>query len=647
LTESDRLVRRPASESLIAYAALFALALVVAIPVLRGDFAAYLDNPVHLAEIAGLARPDSVGWSELAFCGFPLGSLQSPLTFGGLARLVRLGLPLEPLYAALSVIGLAAPAWALFHVASKRVSSPLAFGLASTLLLYRGALVGSAAPLAGMFGFHLAAGALLLVLDCFTAKERSLRTVAAIASLTAFIGLTHVYITIALVHATLVHCAWSAWRRDLKRLVFDLPALSLGAVGASAYWMPNLLARTSAKADADSFARILSRLVTTSVPAPPAYAHDAWSRLLADPVLYLDVLPQCAGILLAFFGLRYLKRTGDALPIYGALIAALFLVLMATQPYTKLPLLGPQGERQIYIVKLSVLLLALPAVQVLGQRFRNEKRLAAVTVAIVFGFALLSERVVDREAVDRNGRDLATLDELWASIRDERALYPGRIYVQGTFEILAGDNLNRSHIMARTADRTGVEQVGEYYGNTPYSLDWLYERSLNDGVDAAGDDVVSRTVEILRRANASQLLLVVPRQFAEFRADSRFKVRRAIGRFLLLDFTGAPSAWATALTGSGSVAVERLAPGHIHLKPEAGVTSIAIAESYHPFWHVFPSGAATLGKGLDGFMRVERNTQGSNELDLRYVPPRLSIWATWLGVLGILCVFAVSTRRRV
>src|SRR5260221_5420860 len=50
----------------LALASLIGTALVIALPILRGGYLTYIDNPVHLAEIYDLARPGN-GWSEIGF----------------------------------------------------------------------------------------------------------------------------------------------------------------------------------------------------------------------------------------------------------------------------------------------------------------------------------------------------------------------------------------------------------------------------------------------------------------------------------------------------------------------------------------------------------------------------------------------------
>ena len=80
----------------LALLALCGASLIIGSPVLVGGYLGYLDNPAHLAEVYSLARESINGWSEIAFCGFPLGRLHSPLWYGALVALAKLGVPVEP-----------------------------------------------------------------------------------------------------------------------------------------------------------------------------------------------------------------------------------------------------------------------------------------------------------------------------------------------------------------------------------------------------------------------------------------------------------------------------------------------------------------------------------------------------------------------
>ncbi len=103
-------------------------ALVLSWPILAGGYLTYADNAAHIAEIYSLAFENGGGWSDIAFCGFPIGMLHSPLWYGAVAGLVRAGVPAGFLYALALFIGFVAPPLALYFVA-RRSLRPLTAGL--------------------------------------------------------------------------------------------------------------------------------------------------------------------------------------------------------------------------------------------------------------------------------------------------------------------------------------------------------------------------------------------------------------------------------------------------------------------------------------------------------------------------------------
>ena len=236
------------SIDVVASVGIVLLACIVASPALDGGLLAVGDNAQHLVEIRELALPNSTGWSDQGFNGFPLNLLQSPLIYGGLAQLARAGLAIEPWYLLLNLASLCAPSLAAFWLVRAYLPLIPALLLGTSLLFYR----STPASLYGMFTFGLAAAAWLVVFTLLLRETRSLRSFAVLALLSACIGLSHVYVTIALVYLGIVHVACNALSGPdgRRKLIWDLPALALGAFSAAAYWMPNILARTPARGQA-------------------------------------------------------------------------------------------------------------------------------------------------------------------------------------------------------------------------------------------------------------------------------------------------------------------------------------------------------------------------------------------------------------
>jgi hypothetical protein len=625
---------RALSHDALATVALVGTVVFMAVPAFRGDLLAYLDNPVHLTELRGLASGH--GWSDAAFGGFPLDVLQPPLLYAGLALLGRAGASLEACYTFMTVLGLLAPALAFYFVARQRAHALGACVLSCTLLFYRGSLVGSAATLAGMFGFHIAAAAWILLLDVFSREARTRRDVALIAVLTAVIGSTHMYVTIALVYLAAIHAAWAVWRGRKRVLVPDFAALAVGALAAAAYWLPNLLARTHVDSQPQAILPIMLKLVTTGAPAVPASAKGLLARLAFDPIHHVDVLPQLFVLLAALAGAALVLRDEDDAPRYGASVAVVMFGLMLVMPFIGVPLLGPQDERLVYIVKVGVLFAALPLLQRATLRFPETGLRWGLTLSALLGVASLSRAVIDHEAIPEASSELSELRSTWSWLREHQGASWGRVYVQDSFDVAGGFALDHSHVLAQTAEQTGVMQLGAYYGNTPYNKSdhWL-------DLVSAEPATITRDITLMQRANVTHLLLCESNAIDRFSADPRFQVLIRIGRFAVLALKGAVSRWAVQLDSGEDVALRRLEPGHLQLAASGTSSTVAVSESFHPFWRAQPAGV-TLSAGQGGFMQVALPSGTAGAVDLRYQRPSGPFWASMLGYLGVLGLVAYA-----
>jgi len=624
-------------DDLAAICVLIAVALIISIPALRSDMLANADTPVHLSEIRDLARPGGNGWSELGFCGFPLSLLQPPLTFGGLAWLTTLGIPLELLFRVAVVASLAVPALVFFGVARRRLNVGWALGLAVTLPLYRASLSGEASALSGMFSFYFAAAALWALADVLVRPSRSLRDVAVIAAFVGFIGASHMYVTIALVYLAVVHAGWSSLdRAKLRRLIYDVPGFVLGTLAAACYWLPNLLAHTSALRIPESLGRIATRLVTSS-----ARGHDIpltiVDRLTLDPIFHVDAALQLVTLVLVVLAAKSAWRSTDDLPRYGLTLAGALLSGMALARITGLPLIGPTGTRLVFIAKMGLLASCMPFLRTIANQIALKRLLAAVTVGAL-GFAFLMQRIVAEDSMPKSNPAMHDVENLWAWIRTHHDRTWGRLYLQDTFGAPIKNPLDTSHVLVRTAELTGAEQVGAFYGLTPYAQDWLT-------VDTFAADGFLRAKEALDRANVTHLLILNAGGVDLVKAQLTELVR--FGQFAVVSRNDVKSAWSSVLEGSGTVQTERLAPGRIRLNQIGSATALSVSESYHPFWKVEPSkSGAKLSADAFGMMRVDAPLSESRALELVYAPPAtpwvLSIFA---GTV-IVALFAFTTLRR-
>lgn len=607
---------------------LVVVALVVALPALRSDMLANTDTPVHLAEIRDLASGGR-GWSELGFCGFPLGLLQPPLTFGGMAWLTRLGVPLEAMFELAVVASLVVPALVFYVTARKRVNAGLALALAATLPLYRAYLSGEASALSGMFSFYFAAAALWALAAVLVRPSRTLRDAAVIAGLTGLIGASHMYVTIGLVYLAGVHGLWSLTHREkARRLVYDVPAIALGAVAAACYWLPNLLARTSTLRFPESLGRIAARLLTSS-------GHDYGvplgmvRRLTIDPILHVDSALQLATLVLAVISARAAWRAADDLPRYGIMLSVALVSGMILARLTGLPLIGPTGTRLIFVAKMGLLAGCLPFLRRVVSKVPAQRLFVGAAV-VALGFSFLMQRVVAQETLAKDDKAMADVRALWAWVREHRDATWGRLYLQDTFGAPIHNALTFSHVLVRTAEMTATEQVGAYYGLTPYDKPWLFL----DTFTPAG---IASATAAFERANITHLLLINAEQLDL--ASLRLTPLARFGRLTVVARDGARSRWASVLEGAGAVRTERLAPGTIRITKAGGVGALSLSESYHPFWR---ADSARLSEDAFGLMRVDPTSRDPGVIELTYSPPSLPYVLSALASATIAGLFVLS-----
>jgi len=588
----------------LAVLALLATAFVAGAPILTGGYLTYLDNPPHLAEL----HAGGAGWSYIAFAGLSLDTLHSPLFWPALAHTGPL---LEPIYAALVCLAIAAPPLALYRVARRRVAPLPALLLSYVLLIQRDTLVGSAAATGGMWTFYLAAAAWLLLADELARDERR---VPAIAALLGFIGLTHLYIAEAAALLVLVHVAW----RRGRGLRGDALACLLGLAAAAAYWGPMALVnglgfRAPQNLALGELARLLLLPTDTIHLLAGAPLETLPLGLEAIPILVLLV----AGVAGA------VRARGDRLTRYGATIAVLVLVLLAIAPALDLRVLGPNSWRFLYIVRLGAALAALP----LLARVPAAPRVLPVAALVVAASGALWGLPLRRAVPPADGPEMTDVRALWQWLATHAR--GERVYLQDTFYAPPCDaTLVRSHVLALTLHEAGVEPLGPYYGILPSAsaaattseFGTLFGRRFTP---RRGESVVLPTAawavtHVVTSDVYSAALLA---------GDTR---EAAFGRFTVF----APHAPTEPLAPRGTPVGD---DGTALAFDLTGPTITAVA--YHPFWRVREGNAQLVADPRGRIALV-----GAGRVVIEYAPP--TVWpASVAGWLGIAALW-VRRRRR-
>jgi hypothetical protein len=590
-----------------AIAGLLLSAVLLSSPItLGGGWASWLDNPAHVAEIQSLARGES--WCTEAFCGFPVHLLHAPLPYGFLARAVAAGVPIGFAYGAALFAGFVATPLAVYAVGRRHVGPEAAALPAWLLLVHPNALADFGSALGGMWTFHLACGALVLLIDRVArAGPRRPRDIAWIAALLGVIGNLHWMVISA---AVLLALAALALRPAIHRdgpstLGSDILAALLGALLAAPHWVPTLLGRAVISYRQQSLGQ-LELLVRLALPTD---ANALWrgTGLVSAAGAYVDALPSLALVGLGIAGAWH-GREDRTVALAVRWAAALFLLLLVVLPTERVSVLGPLSWRFVWFVQVGLAIAATRAPALPGSLVRG---LAPVFVLSTLWWC----RPLSAETPSAEG--LKDVERLWQWLRDHRAEITGRVYLQSTMGTPPEGPLWRSQVLARTAGETGVETLGTWYGITNFPTGtWTpgeFGRLFRVPI---GPEHMDAILARMKRTNCSHLVLSNP-QLSDVidEAEGLTEVAR-IGRFVVFDRQEIEG-FATVI-GPGTATVTARRPGAMTVEVAiASPRRVVVRESWHPFWRV--DGGASLTAAPDGLMLVDAPRSGT--FHLTYQPP--------------------------
>jgi hypothetical protein len=315
-------------------------------------------------------------------------------------------------------------------------------------------------------------------------------------------------------------------------------------------------------------------------------------------------------------------------------------------------------------VKIGALAAAMPLLARASRAWPGA-RFAPVVALAVLGGAFAMERVTASQAVSPSEAAVAEVDSLWSWIREHRTPSWGRVYLQDTWGRLyakhdwssvdtADYRLDASHLLTLTAASTGVEQVGAYYGSTPFlTEDWTSaERGNVMGLHADAPNLTDRVVTRMDRANATHILLTDAAVAARFAGDPRFALEHETEHYTLFSRRGRASEFATVGGDGRGLDVDRVAPGRMRVTIARALgdgARVDVAESYHPFWRAEPPGAASLTEAKDGLMVLAPSASAPRTFDLVYAPPRSPWYVTLFAaacMAAIALVDAVGAKKR-
>jgi hypothetical protein len=621
----------------VALGTLAASAVAVGWPVLSGGYATYLDNPAHVAEIYAAAFEARNGWSEIAFCGFPLFTLHSPLWYGALGLLARAGMPVGAVYSFFLWLGFVAPAAALYAVARRSLAPVAAAVLAFLLLVQRPAVVGVGSAFGGMWTFYLASAAVIMLVDRLTRTESAPRDGVWVAALVGFAVLTHLYTVIplaliAVLHVWMVLAGRGGGKRRLAR---DAVAGGVGVMAASVYWVHLVLARSAV----DIVPQNLSGWMVVARLAIPTNVLELVNGVYpaVTPRLVLEAVPMCLLLVAGAAGVATLGRRRDDAPLYGALLAVTLLsVLLVVTSEFDVKLMGPGSWRMLYFVRVGLVLAAIPFVARVGRGGHRAPPWAFAAPAVLAVAVAWWVGAPLRAVTPAPGcAEMAEVDALWSWLKDNRTDEWGRVYLQDTFERPRRDvKLSQSHILALTARRTGVRQVGATYGVAPYrtALWTPGEFGLLYRIAVAGQEDLDKVESRMWASNATHLVTSNRRSSGILDGSEDFERLYTGGRFAVFRATSTSSEWVSPLDPGVEVLSAVFETGRYRLRVRCrGPGSVLVKSSYHPGWRF--SGVSTVYLHVDelGLMRVRQLPEGESDISMTF---RLSRWPGVLSALA-------------
>ncbi len=616
----------------------------ITLPIWSGGWLVHGDHAPHIQEALDLAAHTS-GWSDVAFAGFPLGSLHSPLFYGLLALVVRLGAPAWIAYtsfvtASEIVLGLVA-----LEVARRRVAPPFALGVAVLVQTQSLLVSGPSGVLSGMWTFGLAVAFFLLLADRLH-EPLDARIGAQIAALVALIGLTHTFAIHAVVALVLVRTAsLVALGREERRAALGVAiACALGAIASAAYWLQAML--TIGTSD-------IEPVVQSGWPNFQIFFRPFLEASI-DPISVVRAgraeLPDLILLVLAALSFLRLSRLEPrARALLATSVGTMLLVLLVVSRVATMEhreVFGPIPWRIMVVVRA---LLLFPAVDLFAQLRLEPKRALAATLAVgalCLGWAYQRSHLLQLTIPPRAHVGYAEIDAVYREVAALAPSLEGRVYVQNT-QGTAPPPLNNGHPLALLPSRAGVRAVGSYYSLVPFPTDrWL----TNFAGPLVGERVSDATRAIIdRRLNdlgAELVVLTEPRAAEVMRRwTPSYRELARIGSFTILRRPN-PGMIRTASPGA------RLSnfvydDGRIEFdvaRAREPVT-VELAVSYASGWRLEPPLADASPRPRDNGLMSLPLPPGDRHVALVYRAPRwplaLSV-AGWLAILG----GALAARRR-
>ncbi len=628
----------------LARAVSLAVSVILVVPIWRGGWLLQGDHAPHIAEAIDLAQHAS-GWSDLAYGGFPLGVLHSPLWYGLLALVVRFGVPAWIAYCGFVTLTEVVLGLVALEVGRRRAPVAMALGVGVLVQTQSLLVTGPSGVLSGMWTFGLAIAMFLVLVDRLH-ETFDARIGAQIAALVGGIGLTHTFAIHAVVALVGVRClSLLVLGRDERRAIVGIALASIvGALASAAYWVAATLSIDT---------HDIQPVVSLGWPNFQIFFRP-WLEDAFDPWVVLRYrtpeLPDLLLLLVSAFSFLRLSRLDTRqramfATTVGTMVVVLFVVAHIATMRDR-HLFGPIPWRIMVVTRSLLLFVALASLP----RLRLEGARALVATAVV-GLLCLSwaserGRVL---AIEAASSDDPTYHEVHGVFREVARLSPqihGRVYVQNTHGI-AGPPLGSGHPLALLPARSGVRAVGSYYSLVPFPTDMWLTSFVGPMVGQNPSDLTRPLVEErLDDLGAEVVVLVDPTVANTVRHWPGYSMLGTVGRFTIL--RRPRPGLARSDDANCDITRAELGDGRFDLDVSGSRREhdVMIAIAYAQRWELesAPPGAY-LARRRNGLMRVHLPA-GDHHVVLAYRAPRWPLAVTIVGWIAI-ASWAFVTRRRI
>ena len=636
-------------EDIAALVMLLGTAAVVSFPIWRGGYLTYIDNSVHIAEILELSRNDARGWSEIAFGGFPLGTLHSPIWYPLLAFVTRLGVPIGPLYGAMLLLGLVSTPLAIYATARKRTTATRAGFLAYLVLVQPAMLWGIGSPLAGMWTNALASAALVFLTDLYARPSLSAWEHLAVSALLGFAVLTHLFVlpivVFLLAITTTIHNADETLTKG--EFIRRACGVAVAAAVSAKYWLTFTLT-TDPKRVPHQALHPLHVAARLFLPADPIYLGDnRLEEALRGDLHFIDAVPIFLLIGLGVAGaLR--KPRKDPLVRTGVILAAVVIGSLLLDRYRPVKLLGPVSWRLIESARMGLALAAIPVLNALPfQKIPAVGRALGAVLAVALG--VFWGAPLRHDSPESTETELVEVRALWAWLKENSRPEWGRLYLQDTFgwEWLRG-GLAQSHALVLTHEHTRLPQLGTYYGIVPYPLRWTL--SEFDGFYTTRLPEKAWVLEAMHRTNAGAVVTSSRSVYESILRTDAFDLLYKSATYAVWRRRDAKDDPLDPLTPSNHLSNVKFETGEISfdLRADDAVSQVLTRTQWHRSWRLSGIPNARLRSSPDGFLMIDRIPKGTYRATVRYEPSPLPAIVSAFGVAALAgwAVFLLRARNK-